>query len=200
MTIKYGGARKCSTKSARCQGRKPTGKKQMYWKAKRNDPCDGFYFEIGPKGGLASQQKHGLYPEQGTAEFLKQMRDEHNNQVGNTYSSSRYHKSRHLGKGPSGPMKPENTPNTYCGNIPGKEFLNDNVNHHDAEWAALMKESSDSEKKHDKKKKSKKKKKKKKKRKVGGANKVSQKKYSCENCSFKTKSQKQLKDHIKNLH
>lgn len=196
MTVKVGGARKCSSKSPRCRGKTTKSKKQMYWKAKRADPCDGFYFEIGPKGGLASQQKHGLYPEPGTAEFLKQMRSEHQRHVGNTYSSSRYHKSRLLGKGPSSEsLKPENTPNTYCGNAPGKEFLDEDVDHHDAEWAALMKASAEAEKKHDKKRKSKKKKKK------GGARtKVSQKKYSCQRCSFKTKSQKQLNDHIKNRH
>jgi len=202
----FGGARKCSSLSKRCRGKKTNSKKQVYWKAKKNDPCDGFYFEIGPTGGLASQQKHPLYPGPKSPEFSKQLRLQHQQQVGSTYSSSRFHPSRFLGKGPSKGLKPENTKNTYCGEEPGTEYLNEDVSFQD-EYQALLKKSTAAEKKYGKKKKKFKSRRPQKRFKSrrplrgGVSKKVSKKsKYSCNRCKYQTNSEKYLNNHVRKQH
>ena len=92
---------KLLSKSSRYRGIITHAKNQVYWKATRRDTCEGFYFEIRPKSGLASQTNHSLYPDYGSKEFLKQMRYEHQQIIGTTYNSSKYYKSIFLVTGPS---------------------------------------------------------------------------------------------------
>ena len=43
--------RKCSSSDVRCRGKFVRAKNQVWWRANKSNPCDGFYFEIQPKSG-----------------------------------------------------------------------------------------------------------------------------------------------------
>lgn len=108
--------KKCSSSDIRCRGKFVRAKNQVYWKSSRKNPCNGFYFEIKPKGGLSSNQKKSLYAEKGSKDFLRSMRANHTKSKGMTYSSSNYNKSKFLGVGNIKGiyLKPENTSNIKC--------------------------------------------------------------------------------------